>query len=167
MRTRTLMVLAAIWLSAGAVQAQTQKPETPSKPTSKLSPEAKFLKVYPKGIFCGSVPCYVDILVKARCAKTIPTAAMPRGVQGDVVWRIDPKSDGKVLFTDKGIKPVNKKTWDKEFNNERPGATEYTWYDLNPNNGTKKNQQRKHGYRVEVSQGGKTCPLDPIIINDY
>lgn len=172
MRTRTLVVLVALSLSIGAAQAATKKPEPGAK--SSLSPTlvAQFKKKYHNGVLCDHAAC-TTVMVTVKPGKTgktectitpLPPLGMVKDFRNVITWKIDAKS-GKAKFTRKGINPKEpRKDWDQEFDGEKPGDTEFVWYDKNPNDSG--NGNRELGYNVEVTLGDQSCRLDPIIIND-
>jgi hypothetical protein len=160
MRARTLPVLVAVALMGCAAEAPRIKSE--ASPAQTL-----FEQQYPGGVLCNNTYCSLAVTVGAGCAITVspPILGVASDVEDAVLhWTLS--SAGGAAFTEKGIDPKEGGAWNREFRNgTRVSATEFTWVDKNKLAGAPKS--RPYGYNVEVTQDGKTCRIDPTIINDY
>lgn len=169
MRAHTLLVLVAFSIYGCAHEGH--KTEPPAQTRSATAAEVEFQKLYPMGVLCASAACTtVMVTVKPGCRISAdpPTLGMTQGHRNVITWKIDPSSTGNATFARNGINPKNPAAWRREFEDERPGTTQFTWLDTNPHDNNPNNQKRKLGYNVDVIQEGRPCPrFDPIIINDY
>ena len=169
MRALGLLVLAAALLSGCELL---ERKEGSDGPKSMVTPGAQteFLRVFPAGRLCGSANCTtVMVTVKAGCAFTVDPEelGMVQGHRNFITWKIDPQSDGSPTFTRRGIDPKHPGPWNREFEREQPGDTEYSWFDTNPHENDPNNRKRRLRYSIHVKQGSAICDKDPIIINDY
>ena len=161
MRARTWPVLVAVTLMGCAPVAPRMKTE--------LTAQMQFEQQYPGGVLCSNTYCSLAVTVGSGCAITVspPTLGVAADVEDAVLhWSINAGSAGTVAFASNGINPKEGGAWSREFRNgTRVSATEFTWVDKNKLAGAP--PKRPYGYNVEVTQDGKTCKLDPTIINDY
>ena len=81
----------------------------------------------------------------------------------DITWKISSNSYGNTLaFPNDGITIKNSSN---EFSDPRPAGKVFKLKDKNPHDGG--NPRREYAYTIKVTQGSRTCKLDPTVINDY
>ena len=170
MRAHALPVLVAV--SLFGCSHMEQKPSVEShEPLGLTKAQVEFKKLYPDGVLCAPAACPpLVVTVKAGCTISVepPIQGFPQNQRGVVTWIIDPHSAGNVVFGRRGINPKNPEAWNREFEEEKPGAKEFRWFNKNPHDNNPANQKRRLGYNVDVIQDNRPCDrYDPIIINDY
>ena len=106
--------------------------------------------------------CVVTVVVRGCSARNI--VAKPevlhvrKGYSGDIEWRLD--APPKWEFAENGIEFKDPGSL-REFGEKKKGARDFRWFDKNTKPGP-------HEYNINVvsPETGKTCTLDPTIMND-
>jgi hypothetical protein len=177
------LIRATVTLAAFVMTSCATAPPSTTAPRPATAPQAvtldvreradAFAKAYHARLCEDPGACRVTITVNDNC-DILPPDPYVLGLIGNspmfrnvtIQWRIDNQSKEEVEFLQPGgITPKDPVAWNKEFDQENPGAKIYTWRDKNP---TAMPPRRAFGYIVKVKQGGRDCtPLDPTVVNDY
>ena len=106
----------------------------------------------------GSTICVVTVKVtgckEADIVADPERAKVPRGLAGDVEWRLVAPLGWR--FTVNGI--VFKDPANGEFVNKRHGNTVFKWENLHRG-------AKEHWYTIEITDGTQVCTKDPSIMN--
>jgi hypothetical protein len=111
-----------------------------------------------KSVSCSAPVCHVTVAI-TDCTITNPEPVHIAKGTHDILWTIH--STGRPDFTANGIR-FGTGTNGVFSNPNRPGAGMYRWTDYNDPNAPAK----YYKYTIEITSGGKTCSIDPDVMND-